>query len=440
MGDPAAHAKLSPSAAERWMNCPGSIALSAKAPRGKTSIHAAEGTVAHTVSEQLASGALSLPQVIERIGEVVMQDGYEITITEEMVEGAEEYQELGLKLKAGLNRPAKVVDVVEEKVHASIPQAGRDLWGTADRLIYQPGNHLYVIDYKYGKGVAVEVERNPQLMIYGLAAMDTVAGKAFEKVTLVIHQPRAFHADGPVRMWTTTVAELEKWRLAVGEAAGACLAPDAPCNPGDWCRWCPASGVEVKGGGFLCQAEYRQIKEVTLADFEVDSPENPPMPEVDALSQDQVALALKWRGAVESWFKRVADRAMERALAGEDIAGFKLVEGRSRRTVSDAESIAADLTMLHGEDAVYEKKLVGLGKLEKLAGKKKVAEYVANGWITKPPGALSLVPMSDKREALPPAGSSKDDFDEVPTPAVSGGGLFAGLDQGEESKTVWPQN
>ena len=143
---PEVHAPLSPSAADRWFTCPGSIVLSKGMPE-RSSEFAKEGTLAHSVAEAMLNGG-----VFEATDEMTEQVGVYVNYVDELA-----------------NHPEAILHT-EVKVKVS-----DDLWGTADAVVWRPDQKtLYVADLKFGAGVGVEVSDNLQLKIYGLAPLLTL--------------------------------------------------------------------------------------------------------------------------------------------------------------------------------------------------------------------------------------------------------------------------
>lgn len=183
-----AHAKLSPSAAERWMTCPGSIVLSDGMPQ-RTSAFAEEGTLAHEIAEKILNGWE--PEGVDA----------------EMLENVRVYTDYVQTL------------AVENTLHVETRvKCFPDLWGTADAVVWMPRRfELHVIDLKYGAGVPVEVANNLQLKIYALASMKTF-GMAAQTVTTTIVQPRCPHPDGPVRSFTYDTIDLIEFNADLEDA------------------------------------------------------------------------------------------------------------------------------------------------------------------------------------------------------------------------------
>lgn len=415
-----AHSNLGPSSAERWFNCPGSVALSASLPPPPSSVHAAEGTVAHDVAYQLVSSKATIEKLRARVGETVMQDGFEIEITDEMIDGAIEYhdiiqKDLGILMMAG--RPADIVTKAEVRVEARTLH--KKLYGTADFIIYQKGHKLIVYDYKYGKGVIVDPKENKQAVIYAIGAMDTEAGPAFDEIEVVIVQPRASHVDGSVRRWTVDTDWLFQFKVAIGEAADRTDRPGAALVAGKWCRFCPAKAV--------CPEVYKDVQRQAQVDFAVVPPvvaKGSGLPDVSRLSIDKLTRALDWEDHVNSWFEAARMRVKEMLESGFEVPGYKLVEGKSNRRWVDEETVISRFAPLFGKDALYEKKLLSPAKLEKIVGKGQLDDLTM-----KPEVPKTVAPESDPRPAAKL--TAAEDFaptPRAPTKAPTNGAVASELE------------
>jgi hypothetical protein len=249
------------------------------------------------------------------------------------------------------------------------------------------------VDYKYGLGVKVEATENPQLRLYGIGALEAygdLLGEV-ETVRLTIFQPRLYHID----FEEIPAAELRAWRDSIIPIAESALGPDAPFGPSEEaCRWCPASG------NCVAQMEY-----VTLRDFGV----KPDVMTVDELAEalDQVPLIKAWCAAIEAY-------ALNRVYSeGNPIPGYKVVMSGGRRAVTDPVGlVVAAKEAGYSQDDVAVMKPRGIGELEKLL--KDDFEKVAAPYISKGTGSPSLVPESDKREAIDPEGQAAHDFKAEP--------------------------
>jgi hypothetical protein len=274
--------------------------------------------------------------------------------------------------------------LLEQKLPTGVP----DSFGTSDAVIVSP-TLVESVDYKYGLGVKVEAEENPQLRLYGIGALEAygdLLGEV-EVVRLTIFQPRLDH----LAMEQLPAAELRAWRDSIIPIAESALGPDAPFGPSETaCRWCPASGQCV------AQTEY-----ATLRDFGV----KPDLMDVNELAEalDQIPLIKAWCAAVESY-------ALNRVYSeGNPIPGYKVVMSGGRRSVADpAGLVVAALEAGYSQDDVAVMKPRGIGELEKVL--KADFDRVAAPYITKGNGSPSLVPESDKREAIDPDGQAAHDF------------------------------
>lgn len=401
-----AHSRLGPSSAKRWLNCPGSVALCAKAPKQPPSEYAAEGTVAHDIAERYVTGKLDFESMVALIGTAVMEGGFEIEVSEEMIDGAVEYHDVIAADRAALDvvsKPLPVLWAAEKRVCAA--SVDPELWGTADYFQYRKGDTLFIYDYKFGKGVVVSPTRNEQAMIYAIAVMDGEAGWAFDKVVVKIVQPRGSHADGSTREWVTTTAEMRAFRDKLIPAVAATRAAGAQIVAGEWCRWCSAKPY--------CPVMYEAAQVSAGADFEVvaPAPGGKTLPDAKLLSIEQLAKALAWQDAVESWFVAVKEVVVEKLSAGQEVPGWKLVDGRSNRKWTDEAAVVAKFGAVLGEDKLYVRKIVSPSALEKIVGKKAGVDELT----FKPEAKKSVAPDTDPRPKA--ASSAQDDFKALPAPA-----------------------
>lgn len=414
------------------MNCAGSVALCAKAPRLPTSFAAAEGTVAHTLAEALVTGKATYADLCKRIGQIVKQDGHEVEITEEMIDGAQTYVDtIEADRKALLVnlKPAPVVGKAEVRVKAA--SVDDSLWGTSDYVLYRKGDVLFVDDYKYGKGVIVDPEENEQMCSYAVAVMDGEAGWAFDKVILRIIQPRGAHVDGPVREWATTPAWLREWAKKAKAAVAATRDPKAPRTPGEWCRWCD--------GKAFCPEMHGTVQEQAKVDFDVVPYAGAPLglPDVRLMPIEKLALAANWRDAISSWFESVYAALEERLAAGEEIPGWKLVDRTGHRKFKDEMEVVARFGPVVGEDALYERKLLSPAKIEKKVGKGKIDDLVFRPALGK-----AIARDTDPRPKA--TSSAQDDFPVAVPPVAPQIGMddaslmaeFTG--QPQKKGPIWP--
>ena len=395
-----AHAVLGPSSAKRWMTCPGSVRLSRGIPN-RSSKYADEGTEAHALAEAILRTYLQ-PGDAEALQRA---DDLAAVATVEMMDAVNVYVDKVLSyLRAGF----EVVVLLEQRV--SLEALGVDVWGTSDLIAYVPAlRRLIVGDYKHGAGVAVEVEANPQLMIYALGAWVSIAMRRewlVESIETFICQPRKEHDDGPIRTHTYPLFALVEFAEDVIEAAAATENPDAPLVAGDHCRFCPAKPQ--------CPARVNAVNAVvTVPGFQG-------LPSVAAMSVEQAAqvLAAADRVKFADWLDDVRAFLQNEAEAGRPVPGYKLVPKQSRRKwdKSEFEVVAAlDAFEIDPYDRP-EPTLKSVAQVEKLIGKKNLspALYVfeQRGYNLVPESAKGIavtVHPGDEFDAIEPETSTQQD-------------------------------
>lgn len=395
-----AHSDIGPSSADRWMNCPGSVRLSAGLPN-PTGEAAAQGIVAHDLAYKLVSGKLEDEDLLAMMGKTVVCEGHEVEIDEDMVDGIMLYRDTiaeDVDMLERLRKPAPVQKHFEVKV-----EFGGGVWGTADAIVFRKGHKLFVYDFKYGRGV-VEAEENPQMGIYGVAAMRTIAGEAYDDIELVIVQPRAGHIDGQVRRWSAPKTWLKDFAGKVEAAVIETQKPDAKIVADEsWCKWCRAK----KNG---CPIFGEAVQREASMSFEVVPPtENEvkvkqysgKLPEVRLMTLEQLARAYGWRDAIESWFSDVADLIRETLEAGGKVPGWKLVDGRANRKYKEGveSQIVAKFAPTYGEEKLYKPPvLLGITAMEKLVGKaKKGGVGPLDEFTERPEGRKAIARDADPR-------------------------------------------
>lgn len=400
------HSPIGASSCERWYNCPGSIPRSVGKPN-RGSIYAAEGTVAHGLGEDLIRGKITKSALYDREGEIVKCGEFDVVISDEMIEGAILYFDTlaeVLKEFSAVEKPAPVVWKCEEPIH--LLSVDEDAWGTCDFAIWRKGDRLVIVDFKFGQRL-VDAVNNKQMMYYAVGMMDVAAGWAFDEVELKIVQPRARHADGPVRSWVIKPAQLKQFAAELKEKIALTRSPNAPVAAGDWCKYCPAAGE--------CSEQYKTIQAGVHADFGVipNGAIEPTaeairlLPSVDTLSLDAVGKALAYEDIVLAWFGALKDRARASLEAGVAVPGHKLVRKKTNRKFKDEAEVKAKYEPLLG-DAIYKpRELQGITWFEKKIGKDAMAALTM-----KPEGALTVAPDYDPRAAVVIT-SAKSDFEEA---------------------------
>lgn len=386
-----AHAILSPSASHRWLKCTSAPALEMEFP-DETSTYAEEGTLAHAICEaklhELRDGVTAQEYY-------VAENGLEWTEHElykpEMEETSDYYRDVvAQKLAEQKKHTPDAQLLIEVRLDFStwLPKG----FGTADAVIVADGQ-IDIIDYKHGKGVKVESERNPQMMIYALGACELFGfDYGLNNVTMTIVQPRIDNTS----TWEIPYKALEKWgdevlRPKAEEAFGGTMGCVTNTAVGEWCRFCKAKHA--------CKARANAALEL----IEQGDPRT--------LSPKEVSEMLAKAKAVEDWCKDINEYALGLMLSGAEIEGYKVVEGRSIRKIKDEKALLQALKNAGFEEGMFYKpqELVTLTEMEKMVGKKAFAA-ISDGYIEKPKGKPTIALESDKRERF---SSISDDFSHV---------------------------
>ena len=371
------HALLSASSSHRWLNCNPSARLEREFADRETTA-AAEGTAAHALAEHKLKRRLKLRS--ER--PVSPFD------TEEMEICTDDYADFVMEQVTKERRRDPDTQVfIEQRLDFScyVPEG----FGTGDCLIVSKGR-LHIIDLKYGQGLLVDSEENPQMMLYALAALNQYEEQyKIKKVKLTIFQPRRDN----VSTWETTVAKLKKWATKdlVPKAQRAFKGEGEYC-PGEWCIFCKAA---VK-----CRARAEDKLRLEQSEFKM-----PPL-----LTDAEIEDVLAKLPDIKKWADEIQEYALAKALAGKEWAGFKLVEGRSVRKFTDERAVvkAANAAGYHD---IYKQTLISLTEMEKLMGKAEFSK-VLGALVTKPQGKPTLVPDTDKRQAIT-VSNPKNEFSEI---------------------------
>jgi hypothetical protein len=325
------------STAKRVINCPGSVALVQKMPPRPSSKYADEGTLLHNVMAELIMG--------DEAPEHYLGARYEDQIlTQELIDN---------KIKPALEAldaiDAKRVMEIEAETRVGFGDLLPGVFGSTD-LIGRLGNRAVVLDWKFGDGVMVEVEENPQLMFYAAAAMRTPEAQwAFDGATeieMVIVQPPE------VRRWVTTPERIAEFELQLVQAVKQAEKPDAKLAVGDHCRWCAAKPICPKMTGAVDRALKVQI---------------------DALPAEQISTYLKNADMLESWITDLRALAMQMLESGAKLPEYKLVAKRAIRSWTDEEKAKVALfTYGLTESEVMETSVVSPAKAEKALKKRKL--------------------------------------------------------------------
>lgn len=371
---PGIHAKYSPSHAAIWGTCTASVGLESGIP-DEGSSYAEEGTLAHAIAEVKLKKRFGL--ISDSEYKTALADLRADTLYQSEMEGfTDTYVDEITRICMAF--PEKPYIVVEKRLDMGhiVP----DCFGTADCVI-QYGTMLHIFDFKYGKGVAVSAEKNPQLRLYALGAVrEYSVFSEIKTVFMTIIQPRLDN----VQSASMPVNELTAWGEALGSRVRGALVTGGEFVAGEHCRFCKARAV--------CRERAKSLLTLEEPKARADGGET--------LSDDEIGDILMRAQTLGNWVGALEEYVRDKLLHGGEVKGWKLVEGRSVRTIADTEKAFAELTAAGFEsDLLYERKPLGLTALEKLCGKKKLTELIGQ-YITKPSGKPTLVPESDKRKAF----------------------------------------
>ncbi|MGM0971648.1 MAG: DUF2800 domain-containing protein [Bacillota bacterium] len=378
-----AHALLSASASHRWLACTPSVRLEEQFP-DSTSEYAEEGTLAHEIAELKLRKhfiePISQRAFNTRLNKMKKHDLYQ----DEMLKHTDTYLEYLQGIALSLSAAPYVA--VEKRINYS--SYAPEGFGTVDCLIIG-GETLYVTDFKYGKGVAVSAEDNPQMKLYALGAfLEYSFLYPIKEIKLAIIQPRL----NSISEFTLTVEELLTWGEEIKPAAKKAFDGEGDFVPGEHCKFCRAKAK--------CRARAEEFS--ALADF---TSLKPPL-----LTDEEVGQMLEKGQYVESWIKALKEYALAECLKGNQIAGWKAVEGRGTRAYADIDSAFNHLRVNGVDEAIlYERVPLTVPKLEKQLGKKEFRELLEEaGHVVKSAGKPTLAPISDKRQAVGSPDASSD--------------------------------
>jgi hypothetical protein len=380
------HSPVGASSCERWWNCPGSVRLVASMPPQPPSVHAKDGTKAHALAEFALRKNVDAFKASEQYN---VDDGTGVGISMEMVEAVQLY--LDVIDEDIFKYKMKKADLEIEK-QFQLTHIHADARGTNDANLGVFLDRLIIYDFKYGKGVAVEVKDNKQGLYYALGALQ---GGDYDTVEIVIVQPRAIHRDGPVRRWALSRSDL----LGFGEALKTHIMDtqraDAPLQCGDHCQkyFCPALAV--------CPAVKTRVNEVAVGVF--DEPVRT-LPAPESLTPGALKKLLDTIPIIDAYVKAVEDYALNLANKGGQVEGYKLVQKRSIRQWRDPDIV---LVKWPAYAARVVTEVLSPAQLEtvlkeKLEITKKDASKMIEEFTYKPDTGNVLVQESDPREAVRP--------------------------------------
>ena len=373
-----AHALLSASSASRWLACPPSAVAAEAYPKQDTD-YTREGTLAHEVAELVAQTAPCIECIHVGSG-MFNPDG----ATQEMYDCAIGYRDYINELK----HTDDAVVLLEQRVDFSpwVP----DGFGTCDCIILQ-GETMDVIDYKFGKGVAVDADHNPQMMLYALGALNDY-GLAYDvqNIRMHIYQPRINN----ISTFEIGVPDLMNWAFNTVKPTAALAAKGkGEHKPGEHCRFCPHAG-KCRTLTQVCTEYVGKMR-------------------IECLAPWEVADVLAMESTISLWLKRVKEQALTTMLDGGEIPGYKVVAGRGSRSWADEIEVAKELEKQGiSRDQYTETKILSVAQMEKALGGKKKFNEMFGGHVLSIAGSPTIAPASDKRPAYDREADIKKDFEE----------------------------
>ena len=383
-----AHAILSASASKRWLACPPSARLEQQFTDEK-SAYAAEGTFAHSLAEH------KLSCYIKPVAKSKREADYADLKKDKFYSAElEEYVDRYVDMVKEKYLEALAVDpsaelLLEERFDFSrwVPEG----FGTGDAVIIASGV-AEIMDLKYGKGVAVDAEGNTQMMLYALGAIDLYdCLYEIKQITMTIVQPRL----DSVSSETLSVSKLLEWgHDVVKPVAKVAFEGKGIFQSGDHCQFCKARAT--------CRERAEANQKMAAEEFQ----------DLFLLTIDEIADLLGRVDQYVKWASDLKEYALATALKNpQAFPGWKLVEGRSNRAISDEQAAAkALLAAGYTQEQIF--KLLGISKIEDLCGKKKAAQLL-DGLVVKPAGKPVLAPETDKRPAISSTASAQAEFSEI---------------------------
>lgn len=379
------HALLSASGAERWLTCTPSARLEQQFP-DTTSEYAKEGSLAHAIAELKCRKQFVEPMSTKKFNSALKKLQKDPLYKEEMLHYTDIYVDYVSSIVHSFDSPPYVTFEKRLDLTAYVPES----FGTADCVII--GNKkLHVVDFKYGQGVPVSSERNKQMMLYALGAY-TEYGFLYpiETVQLSIVQPRLDNTSE----FEISIGALLGWGISIQEPSQKAFNGEGEYIQGDHCKFCRAKS--------LCRA--RSEFNTSLEEYNFMKP--------PLISNEEVGQILEKAQNLAKWAKDLEEYALNACLNGENIPGWKAVEGRSNRAFTDLDKAFEVLKQNGIEEAMlYERKPISLTAVEKLVTKKKFNELLTE-YVDKPPGKPTLAQEKDKREAITPQMKAEEAFKE----------------------------
>ncbi|WP_352400119.1 DUF2800 domain-containing protein [Anaerotignum sp.] len=371
------HALLSASSAEKWLHCTPSARMESSLP-DTAGESAQEGSLAHELAELKARRhfhGMDKGAFTRKFNKIKNHELYAVDMDNYTDDYVEYLKDVEMMFSS------KPYAVFETKVdYSHIAPEG---FGTADCIMIG-GGYLHIVDFKYGKTVQVDCVENPQMKLYALGALKKYGLLyCIEHVVLHIVQPRMSN----ISSCDITCQDLKAWGESIKPVGLLAYDGAGECIVGEWCdnHFCKCRAT--------CRAYMSQMQEVVPF---VDK-----LPPV--LTDEEVGYCLTLATNIKKWYSILEKHAMTALLAGKDITGWKVVEGRSNRAFNDTDAAYKALSESGIDEALLYKRVpITLTDCEKMLGKKEFTEKLAD-FVVKPPGKPTIAPLSDPREHYNPA-------------------------------------
>ncbi len=372
------HAVLSASSSHRWTKCTPAARLELEFDDTESSA-AAEGTAAHALAEHKLRRALKMRS----------KKPISPFDCDEMDEYTDAYVDFVLEqLELAKQSCSDPLVLIEQ--HLDFSKYVPDGFGTGDCILISD-KALHIIDLKYGMGILVNAERNSQMMLYSLGALEIYDSLYdIDEVSMTVFQPRRDN----VSTWTIPVDDLRDWaENELRIKAELAFKGEGEYCPGDWCTFCRAA--------VRCRARAEEKLKLAQSEFRL-----PPL-----LSDAEIEEVLGKLSDITKWANDLLAYATDAAVNhGKAWSGYKVVAGRSVRKFKDEDAVA-EVAKVNGYKDIYRQSLITLTEFEKLMGKAKFNEVLGD-LVYKPPGKPTLVPVSDKRPAIN-VSNATNDFNEI---------------------------
>lgn len=372
------HAVLSASSSHRWTKCTPAARLELEFDDTESSA-AAEGTAAHALAEHKLRRALKMRS----------KKPISPFDCDEMDEYTDAYVDFVLEqLELAKQSCSDPLVLIEQ--HLDFSKYVPDGFGTGDCILISD-KALHIIDLKYGMGILVNAERNSQMMLYSLGALEIYDSLYdIDEVSMTVFQPRREN----VSTWAIPVDDLRDWaENELRIKAELAFKGEGEYCPGDWCTFCRAA--------VRCRARAEEKLKLAQSEFRL-----PPL-----LSDAEIEEVLGKLSDITKWANDLLAYATDAAVNhGKQWSGYKVVAGRSVRKFKDEDAVA-EVAKVNGYKDIYRQSLITLTEFEKLMGKAKFNEVLGD-LVYKPPGKPTLVPVSDKRPAIN-VSNATNDFNEI---------------------------